>query len=314
MHVATTFPLLATPLSDRQRALLNTAADLYINSTGRRVGWRLPPEGLFPEAFGFPPNVGTLEYLRLLENQAAEPAGGGCCSGGCNLPKELLDAYPRLHRPADLRVSVVRSSVRQMLRDPQMCGSIPGDLADLVLPERTQTLSWDQLLRLCLRTTRSSQRGNFTPSYAKPHRRSFVGDDVILPGGTSETPEFGVVLDTSGSMSPELLSKALGVVVGVLEETGAETCWLYQADTCLQSAEEVSVSDLQTRVRMKGRGGTRFDHPLRQIVERQDPVGALLYLTDGYGDSVESCPLPLIWGVFTETTPPVCGQVVRIKA
>lgn len=312
MHVVTTFPLEAVLGEAVNRHLLNIAADCHINEVGRHEGWKLPEGGVYPETYGLPPGLSTLDYYRLLmKSPPPAPCGGAGC-GDCGVPEDLAKEYADRGVAPSQKKEVLRQFAEGAARNP---GRMKGDV-DALLPlvqTAPSEVCWQDHLRSSLLSEITRMRGLDAYSYSRPHKRSFLGEDVLLPGGVSERKEVSIIIDTSGSMGSDLLRASLREAAEVLASLGQESCILYQADTRICSRQEVAVEDLESSFKVRGRGGTSFRYPVQEIIRSGDPVGALVYLTDGYGDDPGPTPFPIIWGIFTDAPPPGQGAVVRIK-
>lgn len=128
-------------------------------------------------------------------------------------------------------------------------------------------------------------------SYARPSRRQSASPDIPRAGWRS--PEevvtrrtFGVVLDTSGSMSTELLGKALGAIASYAAARDVPAARVVFCDAAAYDAGYLDVADIAGRVKVRGRGGTRLQ-PGIQLLERADDFpadGPVLVITDGFID------------------------------
>jgi len=314
MHVSTTFAARAVLGEGVNHHILNLAADAYINSVGRSLGKALVEGVILPETLGLPPHLGTLEYYKLLLQQGGSAAPcSGCGGGECTAAPELESRYSKEGKGR----SVVKSALGRVAkaiptRDRGLYGGHMEHLADLC--GETSTLSWQELLKHSLRGELSRLRGHDGFTYSRPHRRSFIDDEVILPAGIAERSVFTILVDTSGSMHSNLLKACCREAAAAMDDVGLDICSLHQADVALVSSEEVTPEALRNAgFSWRGRGGTCFSWPIQQLIARGEEIGLLLYLTDGYGDKVEYTPFPIVWGLFTDADPPGPGTVVRIK-
>lgn len=131
----------------------------------------------------------------------------------------------------------------------------------------------------------------FTPkpprrSYARPSRRQASTPTIPRPGTSPlelHSPTFGVILDTSGSMSHELLQKGLSAVVGFSERHGVKRVRFVMCDTQPYDEGYIPVEDLKKPYRIWGRGGTILQPSIDLILNAKDfPDDApLLIITDG---------------------------------
>lgn len=130
-------------------------------------------------------------------------------------------------------------------------------------------------------------------TYARPSRRQGATPDIPRPSKARPSEEllasrvFGVVLDTSGSMEPRLLGKALGAIASYALAREVSLVRLVCCDAAAYDAGWVPPESLLDRFTLKGRGGTVLQPGidlLGSAAKRGDfPVGGpLLIITDGY--------------------------------
>lgn len=146
------------------------------------------------------------------------------------------------------------------------------------------------------------------PSLRRPPRRfpALVG---IVQGRASQAdrPRIMAVIDTSGSMSDEVLAALSGEL---LRLTQTHEVWVVECD-----AEIHRHYRLKEPIKaMHGRGGTSFRPPFEKAFLKKLRPDLIVYLTDGYGDAPEKAPkMPVLWLLTTDIDPPVSwGRVVRI--
>ena len=137
---------------------------------------------------------------------------------------------------------------------------------------------------------------HFTPlearhSYARPSRRQSSTPDIPRPSHTkpfeaAEARTFGVVLDTSGSMDPTLLGKALGAIASYAASHDVAAARVVFCDAYPHDTGWMPVSDIAERVEVRGRGGTVLQPGVDLLESANDfPAdGPILILTDGWCD------------------------------
>ncbi len=128
-------------------------------------------------------------------------------------------------------------------------------------------------------------------TYARPSRRQAATPGIPRPG--RHLPDevvrqhtFGVLLDTSGSMSHQLMGKALGAIASYATARAVPAARVVFCDAAAYDAGYLRVDDIAGRVRVRGRGGTVLQ-PGIDLLERADdfpPAGPLLVITDGNCD------------------------------
>lgn len=130
-------------------------------------------------------------------------------------------------------------------------------------------------------------------SYARPSRRQSSTPDIprphwVTPEEAAEGRTFGVVLDTSGSMSRLLLAKALGAIASYATARDVPMARVVFCDATYYDQGYMPPEAIADRVRVRGRGGTILQ-PAITFLERVDDFpkdGPLLIITDGYCDPI----------------------------
>lgn len=128
-------------------------------------------------------------------------------------------------------------------------------------------------------------------SYARPARRQAATPDIPRAGRYFPPEEiarctFGVVLDTSGSMEPALLGKALGAIASYAEARDVPAARVVFCDAAPYDAGYLPPTEIAGKVRVRGRGGTVLQ-PGIDLLQRADdfpPTAPLLVITDGACD------------------------------
>ncbi|GAA1418554.1 vWA domain-containing protein [Catellatospora coxensis] len=130
-----------------------------------------------------------------------------------------------------------------------------------------------------------------TRSYARASRRQASTPDIPRPGrARPELVErqrtFGVVLDTSGSMSAELMGRALGAIAAYALARDVPAARVVFCDAAAYDAGYLPVEDIAGRVKVRGRGGTELQPGIRLLERAEDfPAdGPILIITDGECD------------------------------
>ncbi|MFI1281854.1 hypothetical protein ACH4U5_14065 [Streptomyces sp. NPDC020858] len=130
-------------------------------------------------------------------------------------------------------------------------------------------------------------------SYARPARRQASTPDIPRAGRHFPPEEiarctFGVVLDTSGSMSAALLGKALGAIASYAEARDVPAARVVFCDAAPYDAGYLPPTEIAGRVRVRGRGGTVLQPGIDLLQRAEDfPPGApVLVITDGWCDTL----------------------------
>jgi len=160
-----------------------------------------------------------------------------------------------------------------------------------------------------------------TPADFDDLDRRFIYKGLYLESLLTEAVEVSVCIDTSGSVSDELLKQFAGELKGILRSYPNVKCSLFFADTNLAGPYEID--RIEQMPKAVGRGGTSFvpffDY-LKKNGEENNLLGnnkLSIYFTDGYGDFPKQEPNnPTMWlvckdGLDTNEFP--FGEVVRIS-
>ncbi len=135
-----------------------------------------------------------------------------------------------------------------------------------------------------------------TPTDFGDFDRRFVGQGIYLEGVTGDFVQVNVCIDTSGSVTNELMRKLLSELQGILRAYPHVRCNLYYADAALYGPYDLSgTSEIPQPI---GGGGTDFRPFFEKLAKGFDPFqsGAAIYLTDGYGFFPEQPPpFDVLW-------------------
>ncbi len=132
----------------------------------------------------------------------------------------------------------------------------------------------------------------FTPvekyrTYARPSRRQSSTPDIPRPSWVRpELPEYSrtyaVIIDTSGSMSPEMIGKALGAAASYSVAKDVPLVRVVFCDAQAYDIGYIAPEDIAGRVMIKGRGGTVLQPAVDLLENAKDfpKDGPILIITD----------------------------------
>lgn len=165
-------------------------------------------------------------------------------------------------------------------------GLVPAGLVEEIRALAMPPIRWDVNLARWF-------DGMFAPlekrhTYARPSRRQGATPDILRPRYIkSELEEdsrtFGVIIDTSGSMSAKMIGMALGSIASYAASKEVAFARVVFCDARAYDAGYLSPEDIAGRVEVKGRGGTRLQ-PAVDLLERAEDFpkkGPILIITDG---------------------------------
>ncbi len=271
----------------RDPYLFNVAADFVINGWLLEMGVGEMPEGLLhdPRWSG----LSTEEvYDRIVRD--GRRARRLATLAGKARPNILGEPLRHGRRdPVDLDDFYRRGLQQGFELHRRGRGLLPAGLVEEIRALAHPPLPWDARLGRWFDEFVPSPQA--VRSYARPSRRQ-ASTPSIPRAGRHHPPEevarctFGVLLDTSGSMSRTLLGKALGAIASYATARDVTAARVVFCDAAPYDAGYLPVADIAGRVRVRGRGGTTLQ-PGVDLLERAEdfPPGApVLLITDGQCD------------------------------
>lgn len=193
-------------------------------------------------------------------------------------------------------------------------GTVPAGVDRLIGELTNPTVDW----RTVLADFVSEEITDY--SFFPPDRR-FSDSDFFLPDLNDKEDRAENILfmvDTSGSMSNEMIAEVYSEIKGAIDQFGGKlTGWLGFFDAKAYAAKPFdSVSDLLA-IRPKGGGGTDFqvifDYVRKETLD--STPAAIVILTDGYcpfPPESESMGIPVLWIINNNHITPPWGKVTRI--
>jgi predicted metal-dependent peptidase len=234
-----------------------------------------------PSALECEPGGFAEDYFRRIRGK--NKCGGECGSGAHGRPRRWEvrdDGIPKI-TPATAHL--LRCKTASEIR--RCAGEYPGTVpqgwqrwADELL---TPKVDWRRALAAEIRTGVASVAGCVDYSYMRPSRRASVTGNVVLPALRKPLPTVAVVIDTSGSMSEDLLCEVVGEVEGILSAVGvgADRIQVLSCDAEVHKVQRVSSA---RQVELFGGGGTNMGAGIDAALELRPRPSVVVVLTDGY--------------------------------
>lgn len=160
-------------------------------------------------------------------------------------------------------------------------------------------------------------------SFSPPDRR-FPDNPFFLPdfsekGESDEVEDILFMIDTSGSISDEMLTAAYSEIKGAIDQFGGKLRgWLGFFDAAI--IEPVPFSDAEEFLLIKpaGGGGTDFQIIFEYVEQhmQEKPPASIIILTDGYAPFPQehlAKDIPVLWLINNDDVDPPWGKVARIK-
>ena len=187
-------------------------------------------------------------------------------------------------------------------------GSIPAGLDRMIQSFINLETPWSVLLRDFVSRT---AKNDYT--WTRPNTR-YSRLKFILPSLISdELPKIVIGIDTSGSISQELLDLFAAEVSSIFNDYNTTMEVIY-CDYVIHGIETYTKSDLPLKLSPKGGGGTSF-RPVFDYIENSGDIPAcLIYFTDLYGSFPEKEPnYPVLWISTSGLDRVPFGDVIKIK-
>lgn len=267
--------------------LANIAADLCINQEVKdleqkhRDFIKLPAAGLYDPQYK---GLDTGEIYRLLKEEGGEGEGG--------FDEHSFDELTEEEQ------AEVQSEVDQALRQGAlMAGKMGGDESRLIGELTAPKVDWREQLREFMSAV---SQGHDDSTWRRPNRR-WLGEDLYMPSSISESMGCLVVgIDTSGSVTGELVSKFLSEVVGICQNVIPETLHLIECDARIQAHtvyDQTTLDAIQSKQTLSGGGGTDMREIFKLVSTNNLKPEAIIVLTDGYTSWPDTLEYPTLWAI-----------------
>ena len=161
-------------------------------------------------------------------------------------------------------------------------------------------------------------------SFAPPDRRMsdspfFLPDFNESENTTNNPQDILFMIDTSGSISDEMMTAAYSEVKGAIEQfNGALKGWLGFFDAAIIEPVRFESVDEFIRIEPAGGGGTDFQIIFEYVAKHMEdsPPACIIILTDGYAPFPKehlAMGIPVLWLINNEEVDPPWGKIARIQ-
>jgi len=277
-----------TRRDSREMRKWNEACDYAINELIVGCGLALPRGGLI-DTVQYHDMSAEQVYSRLPDSDQGD--GKGDDPGGCGGVEDATADDGSSPSESDVSQSAQdwKIAVAQAAQQAKAMGSLPASLDRLVKDLLEPVLNWKELLRRFVDSNASNDYAWFPPN------RRYLHMGVILPSLRSqELKNVTLVMDTSGSITPDDL-KAFGAEVRALvEDYGASSTVIY-CDDHVNNVERFEAGDA-VELNPSGGGGTDFRPPFEHVDQSGESPACLIYQTDGECNRFPPAPaFPVLW-------------------
>jgi len=286
--------------------LANMAADYVINFEIVDLSRQypdfiaLPEGGLYDEQYR---GMDTKQVFELLKKQGQGNGGGQ--GGG-------FDVHDFDDLPSDVQEEV-RKEIEQAVRQGQLlAGKQGGDLSRNLEALTKPRVDWREQLREFMSEVST---GKDDSTWRRPNRR-WIAQDMYMPSSVSETMGTLVVgIDTSGSISGELVSRFLSEVVGICDNVRPEALHILDVDTDVAKHRVFSQDELHKVAqidRLHGGGGTDMRAIFDYVDKHNLKPEAVVVLTDGYTPFPTSTAYKSLWAITSPSITSPVGSSIHV--
>lgn len=191
-------------------------------------------------------------------------------------------------------------------------GSVPAGLVRWAESVLKPVVNWRKVLTGAIRSSIADASGRVDYSYRRPARRRVPR--VVMPAMQRPTPSVAVVIDTSGSMSNDMIGEAWAEVEGVLRSLGTKRERL-SVIACDAAAAVVKGAG-RKKAALSGGGGTDMGVGIETALDLPTRPDVVIVLTDGYTPWPDSKPkgTRVVVGLIGDDAPeaPEWARVIRI--
>lgn len=269
---------------DREIQKWNIATDLTINYN-LEAEFVLPAGALTNHSYR---EKSAEEIYQVLPDQQKQKGSDGKGKGKKNKDKDIDPGKcgavtPTKGKKATAKAKAeMKVAVNQALQVARR--TLPQNLQRQIQEILETIVPWYVLLRDMVEM---SARNDY--SWSRPNRRYF-SSGVILPSLISEElPEVVIAIDTSCSITKEMLSTFAAEASAVLGAYDTTIRVIY-CDARLQGEKVFTRADLPLDLELLGGGGTKFEPVFEHITDRGYTPSCLIYFTDLAGSFPEREP------------------------
>src|SRR6056297_1491990 len=157
-------------------------------------------------------------------------------------------------------------------------GKVPGDIKRMIKDLLEPEMDWREIIRAQIE---SSLKSNFT--FMRPNRKGWhMG--AVLPGMDRDMMiDIALCIDTSGSISQQMLTEFVSEVAGIMEQYEDYRIRIWQFDTRVYGYDEFTHDDGReiTEYEIKGGGGTDFMANWTYMKEKEIEPDQFIVFTAG---------------------------------
>jgi len=263
------------------------AADLEINDDLGGAELQTPFPLMVPPDVGLPTGRLAEEYFRDLRGRPRATAACGFVSVGNG------DKFRAVEQEL-IRCHAARACVNQSSGER---GQVPRRWRRWAQQTVGGTVDWRAMLAAEIRRALSYTRGLADYSFQHPSRRYGAASDAVLPSLVRPLLDIAVVCDTSGSMTDEMLGRAVSELRDLVRSLGlgSHGIRLLVTDAAVHGVLNLTGS---APVELVGGGGTDMTVGIVAAARLRPTPAAIIVLSDGFTSwpLVSPTRIPVILG------------------
>lgn len=215
------------------------------------------------------------------------PQGWDCGSGADGIARDYEIEGDKVDAGIDSdRADIIRQKVAtEVANHSKNRGNVPAGLERWAKELLEPTVDWRRELSSIIRRSFAQVAGIRDYTYSRPSRRDSAmrstGQSIVLPAMRQPAPpKVSIVIDTSGSMSDDMLSWALSETQGVLRSLGSSGRNV-KVISCDAKASIQKVARIG-QINLSGGGGTDMRVGIDAALKDRERPDVIIVLTDGY--------------------------------
>ncbi|MEV4223325.1 VWA-like domain-containing protein [Nonomuraea sp. NPDC049725] len=278
----------AGPVRDEEAHRWNQAADAEINDDLEAADLRGPAGVVSPAELGLPVNRTAEEYVPMLDVLAQAMGRGGRALAEAIDCGSAVDGQDRAYEDSgsgegltELDRDLLERSIAAGIQDRISARSeVPSGWRRWAEERLRPSVNWRARLGAMIRRGLSTVAGQVDFSYRRPSRRAGAYADIVPPSMARAVPDTVLLIDTSGSVTDDVLKRLLAEVTGIIDGVAGPHRRL-RAFCCDVRPHPVQVVRRASDIELTGGGGTDMRAGLDAAMALRPRPDLVVVLTDG---------------------------------
>lgn len=197
--------------------------------------------------------------------------------------------------------------IREARQYAKMQGNMPGSIEEMIEELLEPKIDWRELLAANIIANFKNDR-----TWERPNRRRIDRRTILPSAAQDQVVDICVAIDTSGSISNDMLLDFVSEVAGILEVYCMFKLKIWCFDTEVTTFQEYDFETVNLikepgEVKLKGRGGTDIGATWRFMRENNIKPNQLIVFTDAYDDfsDCDSSYTKTTWIVHSNKKPQI---------